>query len=147
MPEPQGAERPEAERLLVISRQVVVEGAEPRYLLVRWPDWPHPALLSIAPPGAEDDLDDAVASLLKARLRVSSGAVRLGTTRVPVRMPQPRFGLVSTGWLRPAAVEVSGEPETDALLEGFEALTAAEALAALTTDVERAVFREGAALF
>ncbi len=143
MPEP----RPEAERLLVISRQAEVEGTEPRYLLVRWPDWPHPALLSIARPGAEDDLDAAVASLLDARLRVSSGAVRLSATRVPVRMPQPRFGRVSTGWLRPAAVEVSGQPQTDALLEGFESLTLEEALAALTTDVERAVFREGAALF
>jgi hypothetical protein len=147
MPEPHDAERPEAERLLVISRQAAVAGAEPRYLLVRWPDWPHPALLSIAPPGAADDLDEAVASLLDARLHVSSGPVRLGARRVPVRMPQPRFGLVTTGWLRPAAVEVSGDPETDALLEGFDALTHEEALAALTTDVERAVFREGAALF
>jgi hypothetical protein len=61
-------------------------------------------------------------------------------------MPQPRFGLVGTGWLRPVAIQVSGEPETDAMLEGFEALTAAEATAALQTDLERAVFREGAAL-
>lgn len=132
---------------MVISRQAAVEGAEPRYLLVRWLDWPHPALLSMAPPARHDTLEDAVASLLDARLKVSTrGAVHLGATRVPVRMPQPRFGLVSTGWLRPAAVEVSGEPETDALLEGFEALTLEEALAALTTDVERTVFREGAAL-
>lgn len=145
MPEPQ---RPAPERLLIVSRQAGRDGEEPRYLLVRWPDWPHPALLSIAPPEANDTLEDAVASLLGARLHVAAhGPVRLGSKRLPVRMPQPRYGAMTTGWLRPAAVEVTGDPEADALLDGYEALTLEEALAALTTDVERAVFREGAALF
>lgn len=140
--------RAESERLLVVPRQATVDGDEPRYLLVRWPDWPYPALLSIAPPAANDTLEDAVASLLDARLSVSTqGPVHLCPARLPVRMPQPRYGLVGTGWLRPAAVEVTGEPETDALLEGCELLTFGEALAALPTDLERAVFREGVALF
>jgi hypothetical protein len=141
-------ERPTPERLLIVPRQVTENGEEARYLLVRWPDWPYAALLSIAPPGAHDNVEAAVASLLDARLHVSTrGPVILGPARIPVRMAQPRFGLGGTGWLRPVAVEVTGEPEADALLEGFEALTTSEALAALPTDVERAVFREGAALF
>jgi hypothetical protein len=145
MPDP----HPPEERFLVVARTSGHEGDEARYLLVRWADWPQPALLSVAPPAANDSLDDAIATLLDARLRVSvDGPVRLGRERVPVRMPQPRFGLGgTTGWLRPAAVEVSGEPETDALLGGYDALTLAEALAALSTEVERSVLREGAALF
>jgi hypothetical protein len=141
--------RPSEERFLIVARTAGHQAEEPRYLLVRWADWPQPALLSIAPPAANDSLEAAVATLLDARLRVSvHGAVRLGGDRVPVRMAQPRFGLGgTTGWLRPAAVEVSGEPETDALLGGYDTLTLTEALAALSTEVERTVLREGAALF
>lgn len=139
---------PAPERWLVISRQHAEPGEEPRYLLVRWPDWPHPALLSIAPPSADDTLDDAVGSLLKARLQLDlEGPARVGDTRMPVRMAQPRYGLSTTGWLRAVSVEVSGEPEADSLLDGFEVLTADEALRGLTTDLERAVFRMGVALF
>jgi hypothetical protein len=147
------SERADRERLLVVPRVAPPEpardGEEPRYLLVRWADWPQPALLSIAPPAASDSLDDAVATLLHARLRVAvDGPVRVGTGRVPVRMAQPRFGLGgTTGWLRPAVVDVRGEPEPDALLGGYDSLTLAEALAALSTEVERTVLRDGAALF
>jgi hypothetical protein len=150
MPEP---ERPDHERLLVVPRCVPSEasadGEEPRYLLVRWADWPQPALLSIAPPAEHDSLDAAVATLLGARLRVSvDGPARVGAERVPVRMAQPRFGLAgTTGWLRPLAVQVSGEPEIDALLGGYDSLTLAEALAALSTEVERTVLRQAAGLF
>lgn len=140
---------PELERLLIVARLASEAGdeEEPRYLFVRWPDWPHPALLSIDPPGSTDTLDDAVGTLLQARLAVTvQGAVRVASERVPVRMPLRRYGTAGTGWLRGAAVEVAGEPQADALLEGFEALTLEEALAALPTDVERAVLRGASAL-
>ncbi|MBX7111162.1 MAG: hypothetical protein K1X87_04860 [Dehalococcoidia bacterium] len=140
---------PDVERLLIVARLASEGGGdeEPRYLFVRWPDWPHPALLSIEPPAATDTLEDAVGSLLRARLDVGvRGTVRVSSERVPVRMPLRRYGTSGTGWLRAALVDVAGEPEPDALLEGFEALTLAEALAALPTDVERAVLRGAAEL-
>lgn len=138
----------EPERLLIVAREAVHDGQGPRFLLVRWADWPQPALLSMATPGPYDDLDDAVATLLDARLRLSvRGPARLGAHRVPVRMARHQYGSSgTTGWLRPVAVEVSGEPEVDALLGGCDACTLDEALAALSTDVERVVLREGAAL-
>lgn len=139
---------PAAERILVVPRLVATGDAEPRYLFVRWADWPYPALLSVEPPRADDTIEDAVGSLLQARLHVAlRGPVRLASMRLPVRMPMPRYGAVGVGWLRPAAVEVEGDPAPDALLEGFELLTLDEALAALPTDVERAALREAAALF
>jgi hypothetical protein len=59
-------ERPE--RLLIAAR---LQGAgDDRYLLVRWPDWPHPALLSLAAPRERDSLAAAVSTLLQARMRV-----------------------------------------------------------------------------
>ncbi|MGE0135931.1 MAG: hypothetical protein AB7L91_14205 [Dehalococcoidia bacterium] len=138
---------PDVERLLVVARLAPRAGETPRFLFVRWPDWPHPALLAIDPPGPTDTLEDAAGALLEARLSVAvTGAVRLSSTRVPVRMPLRRYGTTGTGWLRAALVDVEGEPEPDALLDGFEALTLEEALAALPTDVERAVLREAAAL-
>lgn len=137
------------ERLLVVPRAAGFDGEEPRFFLVRWADWPQPALLSMAPPGPHDDLDEALATLLGARLRVSpQGPARLGTRRLPVRMKRPSYGSNGvTGWLRPVAVEVAGEPEVDALLDGCDACTLDQALAALSTDVERAVLREAAQLF
>lgn len=140
---------PEVERLLIVARLTSEAGdeAEPRYLFVRWPDWPYPALLSIDPPASTDTLEDAVGTLLRARLGVTvQGAVRVASKRVPVRMPLRRYGTAGTGWLRGAAVAVAGEPEPDALLNGFEALTLEEALAALPTDVERAVLRGASGL-
>ncbi len=139
---------PDVERLLVVARlSEEPGGGEPRYLFVRWPDWPHPALLSIDPPAATDTLEDAVGGLLRARLQVTlTGPVRLTSTRVPVRMALRRYGASGTGWLRGAVVEVAGVPEPDALLEGFEALTLDEAVVALPTDIERAVLREAAGL-
>ena len=137
-------ERPE--RLLVAARLDDAEGA--RYLLVRWPDWPYPALLSLAAPGAHDSLEDAVTTLLLARLRVRcQGPPRQSAVRVPVRLAHPRFGGQGLGWLRAVAVSVVGEPEPDALLEDVQALSLPEALEALPTDIERTVLREAASLF
>jgi hypothetical protein len=139
---------PEPERLLVVARhEHLGEAGGECYLLLRWPDWPPPALLSLAAPAAHDDLDRAVADALEARLGVSClGTPIKGGERIPVRMRHPRLGEESVGWLRPVAVRVTGEPRADALLEGYAALSLAEALDALPTEVERRVLREGARL-
>ena len=135
-----------SERLLIAARLDTAEGA--RYLLVRWPDWPYPALLSVAAPRDRDALATAVQDLLHGRLRVDcDGAPRTADQRLPVRMTHPRFGGEGLGWLRPLAVRVHGEPEPDALLAGVEALSLEEALEALPTELERTLLREAAALF
>ncbi len=135
-----------AERLLVAARLEDAQGA--RYLLVRWPDWPYPALLSLAKPRHHDSLEEAVATLLLARLRLRcQGPPRTSPVRVPVRLAHPRFGGQGLGWVRPVAVSVVGEPEPDALLEGVQALPLQQALEALPTEVERTVLREAAKLF
>lgn len=136
------------ERLLVAP---VLRDEQPphgwRYLLVRWPDWPHPTLLSLAAPGPGDSMAEAVRVLIEARLRLAcEGEPRASETRVPVRMPLPRVGGEGQGWLRPVVVRVSGEPQPDALLAGVEAFTLEQALAALPTEVERTVLRAAAAL-
>lgn len=116
------------------------------YVLVRWADWPYPALLSLAPPGPSDRLEDAVTDMLSARLQLEvTGAPRLTEQRVPVRMGAPRFGFTGTGWLRAVVVPVRGTPEPDALLAGVDVMTLDEALAALTTEVERLLLRGAAA--
>ncbi len=137
-------ERPE--RLLVAARLEDAEGA--RYLLVRWPDWPYPALLSLAAPRPHDSLEETVATLLLARLGVRcQEPPRTSPVRVPVRLAHPRFGGQGLGWLRPIAVRVVGEPQPDALLEDVQALPLRQALEALPTEVECTVLREAAKLF
>lgn len=137
-------ERPE--RLLVVPQ--LNEGEETRYLLVRWPDWPHPALLSIAAPTSRDIIDEAVSDLIRARLRVDcNGTPRASSMRIPVRMAHPRFGGDGLGWLRPVAVRISDAPEPDALLEGVHELELKEALDLLPTEVERTVLKEASRLF
>ncbi len=136
---------PVPERLLLVPMLTSADG-EPRVVLVRWADWPYPALLSLAPPGPSDRLEDAVADLLSARLQLEVTAPpRLTEQRVPVRMGAPRFGFSGTGWLRAVVVPVRGEPQPDALLAGVDVLTLDEALAALTTEVERMLLRSAAA--
>lgn len=141
-----GDDRPE--RLLVAARLAggAGEGAGGRYVFVRWEDWPHPAMLSLAPPGGGEQLSEAVARLM-ARLNLRSAEPRTASERVPVRMAHPRFGGEGLGWLRPLAVIVEGEPQPDALLAGVETLPYEQALEALPTDVERTVLRAAAALF
>jgi hypothetical protein len=137
-------ERPE--RLLLGARLEDPRGA--RYLLVRWPDWPHPALLSLAAPAPHDSLEEVVATLLLSRLGLRcQRPPEASPVRVPVRLPHPRFGGQGLGWLRPVAVSVVGEPEPDALLEDVQALPLQEALAALPSEVERTVLTEAAKLF
>lgn len=135
-----------AERLLIAAR-LEQPGTEPRYLLARWPDWPHPSLLSVAAPRALDSLDALVADTLRARFSVECVTPPMAaTTRRPARMPHPRFGGDGLGWVRAVAVRVEGAPTSDALLAGVDALSLEDALAALSTDLERAVLREAAAL-
>lgn len=132
---------PTPERLLIAPVLTGPDG-EPRFVLVRWADWPTPALLSLAPPGPSDSLEDAVRDLLSARLQLTlTGTPRMAEVRVPVRMGSPRFGFTGTGWLRAVVAPVAGEPVPDALLAGADVLTLDEALAALSTEVERTLLR------
>jgi hypothetical protein len=138
---------PDPERLIVVPR---IEGDDgtPRYLFMRWSDWPPPAMLSVARPSEEAALGEAVASALQARMSVECvGEPCVSATRLPVRMPHPRMGGDGPGWLRAVAVRVRGEPRPDALIDEVVALPLEEALEQLTTEVERQLVREGAALF
>ncbi|MSQ41741.1 MAG: hypothetical protein EXR65_01700 [Dehalococcoidia bacterium] len=138
----------EPERLLIAVRLEAAGGHDARYLLLRWPDWPHPTLLSCAAPPAGEPLALAVRALLDARLRLRlDGEPRAAARRLPVRMARPREGAQGVGWLRPVAARAVGEPEPDGLLAGVEALPLEQALAALPTALERQALREAAALF
>jgi hypothetical protein len=134
------------ERYLLIVRLVGADTAEaPRFLFARWPDWPHPAMLSVGEFRDTEALTDHVSMLLRARMGVSVvSAPTVSSERVPVRLPNPRLGLDALGWLRAAVVDVQGEPLPDALLQSVEVLDRAEAEARLPTEVERIVFRIGA---
>src|SRR5690606_2141921 len=111
------------ERYLLVVRHLEAGQAaadeSARYLFARWPDWPHPAMLSLSPPHPDEGLRDAVASLLRARLGVAlEGEPRLSDTRTPARMRHPRVGFEGLGWLRAVSADVRGEPEPDGLLDG-----------------------------
>jgi len=132
------------ERLILVARRV----EDGRFLFARWGDWPHPTMISTLPPSAHEGFVEGVESLLHGRMHVRvAGTPRLAAERVPVRMAHPRGGGPMLGWLQPVAVEVTGEPAPDALIEGVAALTLDEALDTLATDVERAAFRAGASAF
>ncbi len=169
-PAPSTASTPAAEpaarpqRLLVVAREA--DAYDAHYLFARWPDWPHPAMLSLAATATGDGderqletleaLEGALNDLLGARMGLAcSSRPRLAAERTPARMAHPRFGGEGLGWLRAAAVSVrplpeAGEaaaaPRADALLEAVQRLSLEQALEALPTDVERRVFRSGVAL-
>lgn len=136
--------RPAAERLLIVARRV----EDGRYLFAVWADWPHPVLLSTVAPAAEAGLEAGIETLLYGRLGVRlTGAARVSPRRLPVRITHPAGGGAGLGWLRPVAVEVSGEPSAAGPIAAVASLTLDEALSTLTTDVERAALRLGGALF
>ncbi len=131
--------------LLVVRLERPAE--PPRYLLVRWRDWPPPALLSLNPPADLVGLEQAIAETLTHRIGVQlSGTPLFGQTRHPVRMRRGSQGSEGMGWLRVAAVRAVGMPEPDVLLEAVLELDLDEALAALSSDVERAALVEAAGL-
>ena len=143
-----GTARPEPERLILVAR---LEGWQlddsPRYLLVRWRDWPPPALLSVEAPATPEASAAAIEETLVYRLGVRSlERPQLSDTRTPARMRRGLRGGEGLGWLRAAAVRVEGDPQPDALLEAVLALPLEEALSALESDVERRLFVEGARL-
>ncbi|MGE3856747.1 MAG: hypothetical protein AB7G21_07305 [Dehalococcoidia bacterium] len=132
------------ERFILVARRV----EDGRYVFAQWGDWPHPTMISTLTPSAHEGFVDGIESLLHGRMRVRVvGVPRLADDRVPVRMDHPRGGGPMLGWLQPVAVEVTGEPVPDALIEGVATLTHDEAIERLATDVERAAFRAGAAAF
>ena len=61
-------------------------------------------------------------------------------------MAHPRFGGEGVGWLRPVAVQSSGEPTPGPAIDDLAILDATAALKALSTAVEREVFSAGVAL-
>lgn len=121
------------ERILLVVRRVE-DGA---VLLARWPDAPQPMLLSLDAPHPDEGFEDGIARVLRARFAVTTRTPRLHAERLPVRMRHQVTGSDTTGFLRVAAVEVSGEPAPDGSLAGIDALPAAEAACALSTDLER----------
>lgn len=127
---------------------VVARSEQPgRYLFARWKDWPHPSLLAISPPHDAEGLDGAVESMLRNAFAVAlQGAARAGAKRWPVRMAHPRFGGEGVGWLRPVAVQSSGDPAPGPPIDDLAILDATAALKALSTAVEREVFTAGVAL-
>lgn len=134
------------ERLLV-APLLERPGEEPRYLLLRWPDWPPPALLSVESRSSIDSPASAVVEAVAARMGVScTEPPRFSDLRMPVRMRQPQRGREEVGWLRAVAVRVEGNPAADALIEAVVALPLDQALASLTTDVERTVLEAAARL-
>lgn len=129
------------ERLLIAPIIRTAEGD--RCLLLRWPDWPHPALLPAATPGPHETLNDAVATAVRARLGMDcEGGPVASEVRIPARLADPRTGGQGPGFLRPVVAVVRGDPVPDALLEGVETLPIDEALRVLPTEIERAVLRE-----
>ncbi len=131
---------------IVVAPLLQTEGG-PRFVLAMWPDWPHPTMLSLAPPVASDTLEAAAADLVRARLHLdATEPARMSESRIPVRMSSPRVGAQTTGWLRSVLQPVSGEPEADLLLGGFGMYSLDEAVAALSTEVERMALRAAAAL-
>ena len=125
--------------LLVVRRR-----EDGTFLLVRRPEAPAPTLLSTAPPHPDEGL---LVSVLRTHLRVQLvSEPYLSPRRRPARMAHPYTGGPAVGVLRAVAVDVTGTPEVDALFESFEALSAEDAEAALATDLERAIFRDGVAL-
>ncbi len=130
------------ERILLVVRRVE-DGA---VLLARWPDAPQPMLLSLDAPHPDEGFAEGVVRLVRSRFAVTAGTPRLHAERLPVRMQHPAKGSETTGFLRVAAVEVSGEPAPDGALTGIEALSPSEAARALSTDLERRALVLGLAL-
>ena len=121
------------ERILLVIRRI----EDGTVLMARWPDAPHPMLLSLDAPHPDEGFAEGVAHLVRARFAVTAEAPRLHVERIPMRMPHPTKGSESTGILRVAAVEVRGEPAPDGALAGIDALTPDEAADSLSTDLER----------
>ncbi len=139
-----GSVQPDAdpERILLVVRRA----EDGTVLLARWPEAPRPMLLSLDAPHPDEGFAVGIARLLDARLAVSAGEPRLHAERLPVRMRHPVKGGETTGFLRVAAVEVRGDPQADGALGGFDALPAAAAHDALSTDLERRALALGLAL-
>lgn len=129
------------ERILLVVRRVE-DGA---LLLARWPD-AQPMLLSLDAPHPDEGFAEGIARLLRSRFAVTARTPRLHAERLPVRMQHPAKGGETMGFLRVAAVEVSGEPTPDGALAGVEALNADEAARTLSTDLERRALALGLAL-
>lgn len=121
------------ERILLVVRRT----EDGTVLLARWPDAPQPMLLSLDAPHPDEGFEDGIARVLRARFSVTARTPRLHAERLPVRMRHQVKGSETTGFLRVAAVEVSGVPAPDGSLAGIEALTPDEAARALSTDLER----------
>lgn len=131
------AARPDPQRMVLVAR-LERPGEAARYLLVRWRDWPQPALLSLDPPADPEALQQAIAETLGHRIGMQvAGPALISDERQPVRMRRTSRGGEGMGWLRVAAVRVEGTPEPDALLEGVLELSLPEALNTLASDIER----------
>lgn len=131
------------ERLAIVVR-VVEDG---RYLVVRREGARALSLLATDQPFRGEGVPAAVSSIVRTHLGMTTrGEVRTADNRHPVHRLHPYTGGQATGYLRAVAVEAAGEPKSDALYAGAEALPLADAVAALPTDLDRALLLDGARL-
>ncbi len=131
------------EWLLLVARSV----EDGRYILLRRPGNRDLTMLSTKPPHRTEGFAVGITSLLRTHLSVTlRGEPRVSPERRPVHTLHPYTGGAGTGYLRAVAVEVVGEPRTDALYQGYVALPLDEAAEALSTDLERLILLDGAKL-
>ncbi len=118
-----------------------------RYLLVRRPGNRVLTMLSTAPPHRTEGFAAGISSLVRTHLGVAlRGTPRVASVRRPVHTLHPYTGGQGAGYLRALAVEVAGDPKTDALFDGMQALRLEDAVDALSTDLERLLLQDGARL-
>ncbi|MCK9487768.1 MAG: hypothetical protein M0R73_13935 [Dehalococcoidia bacterium] len=131
------------EWLLLVARSV----EDGQYLLLRRAGHRALSLLSTRPPHRTEGFAVGITSLLRTHLAVTMrDQPRVSPERRPVHALHPYTGGQGTGYLRAVAVEVAGEPRTDALYQGVVALPLTDAADAVSTDLERLILLDGAKL-
>lgn len=129
---------------LLLAVRSVEDG---RYLLLRRAGSPVLTMLSTRPPHRAEGFTAAIASLVRTHLNLAVRGTPLASTeRRPVHTLHPYTGGGRTGYLRAVAVEAAGDAKADALFQGLEALPLADAVSALSTDLERLILQDGAKL-
>ena len=144
----EAADQRDPERLaLVVRLDGATDAGTSRFVLVREGEDGPLQLLDVAPSTSGEPVEEVVADVLRTRLGIEPvGEALLSPDRRPRRTARWREGHVGTGWVRAVAVTVADGLDPTPPLTGAEALPLGEAEAALSTSLERALLRDGAAL-
>ena len=144
----EAADQRDPERLaLVVRLDGAADAGTSRFVLVREGEDGPLHLLDVAPSTSGEPVEEVVADVLRTRLGIEPvGEALLSPDRRPRRTARWREGHVGTGWVRAVAVTVAGGLDPTPPLTSAEALPLGEAEAALSTSLERALLRDGAAL-